>query len=50
VIVVAESGIGTPEQLARLRERGVHAALIGERLMRAEDPELALRTLIASSF
>jgi indole-3-glycerol phosphate synthase len=44
-IVVAESGITTPEHLARLRDHGVHAALIGERLMRADDPGLALATL-----
>jgi indole-3-glycerol phosphate synthase len=49
VIVVAESGIATPEQLLRLREHGVHAALIGEALMREEDPELALRALLEAS-
>jgi indole-3-glycerol phosphate synthase len=49
VIVVAESGISTPEQLARLREHGVHAALIGEALMREDDPELALRALLEAA-
>ena len=44
-IVVAESGIATPEQLDRLRRHGVHAALIGERLMRESDPALALESL-----
>jgi len=44
-IVVAESGIATPEHLDRLRRRGVHAALIGERLMRESDPALALESL-----
>jgi indole-3-glycerol phosphate synthase len=48
-IVVAESGISTPGQLARLREHGVHAALIGERLMREDDPALALRSLLAEA-
>src|ERR1019366_4280098 len=48
-IVVAESGISTPRQLARLREHGVHAALIGERLMREDDPALALRSLLAEA-
>jgi len=45
-IVVAESGITTREHLARLRERGVHAALIGERLMREADPARALAALL----
>jgi indole-3-glycerol phosphate synthase len=45
-IVVAESGISTPAQLARLRDAGVHAALIGERLMREPDPSLALAALL----
>ena len=44
-IVVAESGIATLEQLDRLRRHGVHAALIGERLMRERDPALALAAL-----
>jgi len=48
-IVVAESGIGTPAQLRRLREGGVHAALIGERLMREPDPARALSELLAQS-
>ncbi len=46
-IVVAESGIASAEQLARLRDRGVQAALIGERLMREEDPASALQALLA---
>jgi indole-3-glycerol phosphate synthase len=45
VIVVSESGIVAPEQLAALRERGVHAVLVGELLMRAEDPAAALGLL-----
>jgi indole-3-glycerol phosphate synthase len=48
-VVVAESGIATVEHLERLREHGVHAALIGERLMRAEDPALALSALLAGA-
>jgi indole-3-glycerol phosphate synthase len=48
-IVVAESGIGSPAQLRRLRERGVHAALVGERLMREPDPARALSDLLAQS-
>lgn len=45
VTVVSESGIGDPEQLARLHEAGVAAVLVGESLMRAPDPEEALRLL-----
>jgi indole-3-glycerol phosphate synthase len=47
-IVVAESGIGTPEQLVRLRDAGVHAALVGERLMRGADPARNLAELLAT--
>jgi indole-3-glycerol phosphate synthase len=45
VTVVSESGIAEPEQLSRLEDRGVAAVLVGEMLMRSEDPEAALRTL-----
>ena len=48
-LVVAESGIGSPAQLRRLREHGVHAALIGERLMREADPAGALSALLAQA-
>lgn len=47
VLVVSESGIASAEQVWRLRERGVHAVLVGESLMRAGDPAAALRALIA---
>jgi indole-3-glycerol phosphate synthase len=46
VAVVSESGIAHAEQLRRLRRRGVHAALVGESLMRSADPAAALRALI----
>ena len=45
VAVVSESGIAGVEQLIELERRGVRAVLVGETLMRAEDPEQALRTL-----
>lgn len=45
VTVVSESGIGEPEQLARLQAAGVAAVLVGEALMRAPVPEEALRAL-----
>ena len=46
VAVVSESGIASPEQLRELHEQGVHAVLVGESLMRAPDPALALRALL----
>ncbi|MGD0198789.1 MAG: indole-3-glycerol phosphate synthase TrpC [Solirubrobacteraceae bacterium] len=46
-LVVAESGISSSAQLARLAAAGVAGALVGERLMRAADPALALRELLA---
>jgi indole-3-glycerol phosphate synthase len=48
-VVVSESGIGSAEQLRALEEQGVQAVLVGESLMRAEDPELALRKLAGST-
>jgi indole-3-glycerol phosphate synthase len=45
VLVVSESGIATPAQLRELAADSVDAVLVGERLMRAEDPEGALRAL-----
>jgi indole-3-glycerol phosphate synthase len=45
VTVVSESGIASAEQLERLRGLGVDAVLVGEALMRAADPEAALREL-----
>jgi indole-3-glycerol phosphate synthase len=44
-IVVSESGLYTSEQLDELERVGVDAVLVGERLMRAPDPEQALREL-----
>ncbi len=37
-IVVTESGIHTPQDVALMRTHGVHAFLVGEALMRAADP------------
>ncbi|HZW95756.1 MAG TPA: indole-3-glycerol phosphate synthase TrpC [Candidatus Eremiobacteraceae bacterium] len=48
VVRVAESGIRTGEDIARLRAAGYRAFLIGESLMRAERPGAALRELVAS--
>ncbi|MBS0193916.1 MAG: indole-3-glycerol phosphate synthase TrpC [Proteobacteria bacterium] len=46
-ILVTESGIATREDVFRLREAGVHAFLVGETFMRADDPGAALRELFA---
>jgi indole-3-glycerol phosphate synthase len=45
VVVVAESGIFTATDVARLESAGVDALLVGEALMREPDPGLALREL-----
>ncbi len=37
-IVVTESGIHTPADVQRMRRHGVHAFLVGEAFMRAEEP------------
>jgi len=47
IIRVAESGIATPADLARLRAAGFDAFLIGESLMRESDPAVALQALLA---
>ena len=43
--VVSESGLYSREQLDELERVGVDAVLIGERLMRSEDPRIALEEL-----
>jgi indole-3-glycerol phosphate synthase len=49
VVVVAESGIFTPGDVARLEAAGAHACLVGESLMREPDIGLALRRLRRTS-
>ena len=44
-IVVTESGILSPADVARMRASGVHTFLVGEAFMRAPDPGAALQTL-----
>ena len=44
-IVVTESGILSPADVARMRESGVHTFLVGEAFMRALDPGAALKAL-----
>lgn len=46
-VVVSESGIHHREQIEELEQVGVDAVLIGEALMRAPDPEAAVRELSA---
>jgi indole-3-glycerol phosphate synthase len=47
-IAVAESGIATPAEIARLKKAGVHAFLVGESLMRQADVAAATKALMAS--
>jgi indole-3-glycerol phosphate synthase len=46
-ILVTESGIATRADVARMQAAGVHAFLVGETFMRADDPGAALRGLFA---
>ena len=46
-LVVAESGIRTPADVARMRAAGARALLVGEALMDRPDPGAALRELLA---
>lgn len=44
-LVVTESGIRTPDEVARLRAAGVDAYLVGEAFMRTPDPGASLKEL-----
>ena len=44
-LLVTESGIATREDVATLRAAGVHAFLVGEAFMRADEPGDALAAL-----
>jgi len=46
-LLVTESGIVTREDVARMRGADVHAFLVGETFMRAEDPGAELRRLFS---
>jgi len=48
-IMISESGLQYPESVRHLRALGFHGFLIGEALMRAPDPEAALRALIGAT-
>jgi indole-3-glycerol phosphate synthase len=45
-VVVSESGIFRREQIEELEQVGVDAVLVGETVMRADDPEAAVRVLV----
>jgi indole-3-glycerol phosphate synthase len=47
--VITESGILAREDVSLMREQGVHAFLVGEAFMRAEDPGMALSRLFAAA-
>lgn len=47
-VLVSESGIHDAADIARLRAAGYHAFLVGEHLMKAEDPAAALARLVAA--
>src|SRR6185437_10726701 len=49
VVAVAESGIESGRDIARLRAAGYDGFLIGESLMKAESPGAALKTLLAEA-
>ena len=48
-LAVSESGISNREQIEELQNLGFRAFLVGESLMRADDPEKALASLLGQS-
>jgi indole-3-glycerol phosphate synthase len=49
-VIVGESGLAGPGDLARLANVGISTFLVGESLMRAPDVETATRTMLAPTF
>jgi indole-3-glycerol phosphate synthase len=43
------SGLSDPDDIGRIRASGADAALVGEALMRADDPEPLLRSLASAA-
>jgi indole-3-glycerol phosphate synthase len=48
-VIVSESGLRTPEDVAAVAAAGVHAVLVGEALMRSGDIEAACRALTGTA-
>ncbi len=48
-VMVSESGIRSAADLARLRQAGVNIVLVGEHLMRQDDPGAALAAMLATA-
>ncbi len=48
-VVITESGIGAPKDVALMQSRGVHAFLVGEALMRVADPGEGLTALFGAA-
>jgi indole-3-glycerol phosphate synthase len=46
-VLISESGLNNSTDLERLRNAGYHGFLIGESLMRSDNPEVALRNLMS---
>jgi indole-3-glycerol phosphate synthase len=46
VTVISESGVGSREDVERVIRAGAHGVLVGEALMRSDDPARAVRELV----
>jgi indole-3-glycerol phosphate synthase len=46
-LVITESGVSTPADVARMRQHGVNSFLVGEAFMRANDPGVELARLFS---
>jgi indole-3-glycerol phosphate synthase len=49
VVCVAESGVRSPDDVARLVNEGADAVLVGEALMRAASPADACAAMVAAA-